>query len=366
MKWMNVGIIVLIGALLWLTPRLSRHTVPLGVSVPSNQADHPVVEASLRRFRLGVAVVTAVVAVATATVGHDEQAGAIAPLIVVALGGLVYVWARRPILQAKADEHWYAGVPVRMRASVTAADDGSWTSRVQIGWYVASVAILLVTAAVGAARYDDLPDRIPTHFSGWSTPDQYGATSVLTVFGPLLIGLGVVALMLGIIGASYASPVRQYPDGDPDAGRARALRTRELAARTIGLLCLLGNLIICGASVAIWFDVTAWALPLVLIVPLALMTATVVWVVIAGIRLQKGRPPAPESAGDAVGPQSPDDDRYWKAGLFYVNRDDPALFVPKRQGIGWTVNLAHRGGQAFIAVVLLIAVVSLISSVVGG
>lgn len=359
MKWMNLGIVVMIGGLLWLTPRLSRHTVPLGVSVPSNKTDHPVVEASLRRFRIGVAVATAVVAVASLLVGYDEQAGAIAPLVVVALGGLIYVWARRPIMQAKADEHWYADVPVRMRASVTAGDDGSWTSRVQIGWYVASVAILLVTAAVGAARYDDLPGRIPTHFSGWSTPDQYGSTSVLTVFGPLLIGLAVVVVMLGIIAVSYASPVRQYPDGDAGAGRVRALRMRELAARTIGLLCLLCNLIICGACVAIWFDVTSWALPPVLIVPLALMGVTIVWVVIAGMRLQTDTSPA---AGDAVGPQSPDDDRYWKAGLFYVNRDDPALFVPKRQGIGWTVNLAHRGGQAFVAVTLLIAVAGAVAA----
>jgi uncharacterized membrane protein len=36
-----------------------------------------------------------------------------------------------------------------------------------------------------------------------------------------------------------------------------------------------------------------------------------------------------------------DDDRFWKAGLIYVNRDDPAILVGARFGVGWTFNLAN-------------------------
>jgi uncharacterized membrane protein len=38
---------------------------------------------------------------------------------------------------------------------------------------------------------------------------------------------------------------------------------------------------------------------------------------------------------------NPDDDQYWKYGVFYVNRNDPALFLEKRAGIGWTLNFGH-------------------------
>jgi uncharacterized membrane protein len=37
-----------------------------------------------------------------------------------------------------------------------------------------------------------------------------------------------------------------------------------------------------------------------------------------------------------------DDDRYWPGGFFYNNPDDPAVFVPKRYGLGWTVNLKKK------------------------
>jgi uncharacterized membrane protein len=36
-----------------------------------------------------------------------------------------------------------------------------------------------------------------------------------------------------------------------------------------------------------------------------------------------------------------DDDRLWKAGLIYVNRDDPAIMVGARFGVGWTFNFAN-------------------------
>jgi uncharacterized membrane protein len=52
---------------------------------------------------------------------------------------------------------------------------------------------------------------------------------------------------------------------------------------------------------------------------------------------------------------APDDDRYWRGGVIYINRDDPAVFVPKRFGVGWTVNLGSAGGIA-LGVALLVIV----------
>lgn len=46
------------------------------------------------------------------------------------------------------------------------------------------------------------------------------------------------------------------------------------------------------------------------------------------------------------------DDRYWFACLFYYNPDDPDPFVPKRFGIGWTINFGHPGGKLIGAAIL--------------
>lgn len=53
-----------------------------------------------------------------------------------------------------------------------------------------------------------------------------------------------------------------------------------------------------------------------------------------------------------------DNDRWWVAGGFYVNRNDPRLFVEKRSGTGWTLNFAHSiawwlSGGLFVLMSLL-------------
>ena len=42
------------------------------------------------------------------------------------------------------------------------------------------------------------------------------------------------------------------------------------------------------------------------------------------------------------------ENQYWAGGILYNNPDDPALFVPKRFGLGWTVNIGHPQGKLLL------------------
>jgi uncharacterized membrane protein len=62
-----------------------------------------------------------------------------------------------------------------------------------------------------------------------------------------------------------------------------------------------------------------------------------------------------------------DDDRYWYGGLFYNNPDDPALLVPKRYGLGWTVNFGNPQGKLLlIGTLLLPLVLALLGILISG
>ena len=63
-----------------------------------------------------------------------------------------------------------------------------------------------------------------------------------------------------------------------------------------------------------------------------------------------------------------DDDRYWYGGFFYNNPDDPALFVPKRFGLGWTLNFGHPRAKLFLItmLVLLVLLPPLVVALLGG
>ena len=52
-----------------------------------------------------------------------------------------------------------------------------------------------------------------------------------------------------------------------------------------------------------------------------------------------------------------DDDRYWYGGFSYNNPDDPALFVEKRYGLGWTLNFGHPQAKLVLIGTLLLILV---------
>lgn len=49
----------------------------------------------------------------------------------------------------------------------------------------------------------------------------------------------------------------------------------------------------------------------------------------------------------------PNESEHWHGVFFYHNRDDPRYLLPKRTGLGWTINFAHPGA---LALMLLIAI----------
>jgi uncharacterized membrane protein len=57
------------------------------------------------------------------------------------------------------------------------------------------------------------------------------------------------------------------------------------------------------------------------------------------------------------------DNERWILGAFYVNRDDPSIFVEKRFGLGYTINLGNPKALFFVllffAIIAAIIVISL-------
>jgi uncharacterized membrane protein len=54
-------------------------------------------------------------------------------------------------------------------------------------------------------------------------------------------------------------------------------------------------------------------------------------------------------------------DEGWN-GVFYSNPDDPSLFVPKRYGIGYTLNFGNRWSWVLLAVIFAMVAAPLLLS----
>jgi len=340
-----IGLIML--ALPWLMPR----TVPLGVNVPSARADEPVVAAAIRRFRLLV-VVSWVISVAALLVlmAVGPLAATLAGTLLFVAGTVVsYLVARQAIVRAKHDGRWYEGVTVRVVGDVVATGE---RTPVPVGWFAASLLLLAVTLLVGISVYDSLPDTVPIHWGADGVADGFAAKSVWSVFSPVIIGAIVAAGMFALSFVNRVVPVRSLPSADA-AGNARRRTAMQSA-----ISALLGRMMFVITATVCWISVVGWLLPGR---PLAISIGSIALLVVLGLVLLdfllrwRRAVGAAAPSGDAGGPDAPDEDVYWKGGMIYVNRDDPAILVPRRFGAGWTLNFGHPA-----SVVIGIAVAALV------
>ena len=181
------------------------------------------------------------------------------------------------------------------------------SSKILSRWDLAALSGFLALALFYQQILPLLPDPVPTHFdalgraNGW-TPKAHLA---LVVFLPPVVLWGVL-LLVGAVTALV-------PRG---AGAAPIHALRGLAG--LGMCVVMG-----GCLLVPRFGLTALFGGLV---AFGLCMVTGIVFLVRDSWRALARAPHPE---------------HYRCGVFYVNRQDPRLWVEKRVGIGWTLNFAH-------------------------
>jgi uncharacterized membrane protein len=328
-------------------PSLTRRDVLFGVTVAPDARQSPTARGIIRGYRAGVVLLClAVLAAWTAIYAFAPDSWLRTPWLptsVVALEVLLavpYLVAHRATrtLAAPAPEARAAPLPgpsaeLRPRHY---SDYISWI------WEVLPIAIIVATAAYLAPHYADAPALIPTHYDLAGNPNHFAPKSIGSYFLPVWIQIFIEGIMTGasvlIVGAKV------IPGGADDLFRTLWLR-RIFAIKvlTLGFLGSLFAVTDTGTSAlrrsgppVIGLVFAFVAILLFTTLALALRTGQ------GGARL--GAPS--ETATDRTS------DRHWTLGVIYVNRDDPALLVEQRFGVGWTLNFGNPRAVLVLGVLL--------------
>ncbi|MBV8199549.1 MAG: DUF1648 domain-containing protein [Acidobacteria bacterium] len=205
-------------------------------------------------------------------------------------------------------------------------------------------------ALAGAAfylrsRWASVPERFPTHWGFDGRPNGWAIRSVPGVYGLLLIA-AVLAASIALFAwllARQPLPVHRGSAAAAAEGRFRRAVLRTLLATEYFMGAFLTWLALLPLAAATGARRGPPPIAPILALVLIFVVAITVALVRAGqekTRLARltggGAQPRPGAA--AIGDRSLG---HWKAGIFYVNPDDPAIFVEKRFGIGYTLNFAH-------------------------
>jgi uncharacterized membrane protein len=315
-----LGFIALVALSLHLAPYLTRREIFFGVTVSPGFRDGPLARKVSRRYAVEVWLLAAVAALLVAT----------SPMPVVSGGMLLGLTIGASVAFAKA---WssvrpHAAVPATIREAAIGPRDGLPGG---IAGQLAPFLILFAAAAYVALNWEDVPARFPTHWNLAGKADGWTAKSIPGVFRGFAIGFVACA---GLLFTSYAVVHwTRLPRVTGHVGRQyRRVRRINLLAQLAWAYLL--ALLMAWTTVVAMFSENAreLSLPLVIrIAPFALViVGTLVIRVVRRTAILDGPP---------IGDTTPDSS--WILGRLYFNRADPTLFVERRMGLGYTLNLGN-------------------------
>ena len=322
-----------IGLLLLATPALSRGNTFFAVTVPAAFPASAIGQGIQRRYRI-VTVATTIMALVLITplgrlLAHD--AAAVVAFLIAALLPITGALAAFVHCRGLALDHSQEDSGTR---EVTLERD-RLADLVPQPWWLHAVPYLALAAAAAwlAWNWSAIPDSVVVRVGGESGALTH-PRNLLTVFGLPLMMAVTAALSHAIMGLGLM--IRRLPG---HRGRVRSINRFLLgviwAMAFMGaydsLVVLYGERWITGP---IGITVHLVAVAVILLLP--------IWLLMTGQFARPGKP--------AQGDRSPD--ACWKLGLVYFNPDDPALWVEKRFGVGYTVNFARPSAWILIAAIL--------------
>jgi len=204
------------------------------------------------------------------------------------------------------------------------------------------VAATLASALFLALRYADLPWLLPVHFKSNGAPNGWQYKTLARVLMPVFVQMAL-GLSLGTIGALLLT--RPAGTIDPDSPDARAAAVAAEAVTLIGAIWVTFQGYAAFALVSMWSHERAG-------LGSPYLYFELLGVVLTGIVAARahGRLGRPEPK-----PYVPEQ---WMLGQLYRNPDDPALFVPTRDGSRWTLNFGRPVAATLLGFIIAIGVLA--------
>lgn len=343
-------------------PFFTKRTVVFGVSIPYEQVKHPKVMKYKKIYAIMTSIMALIVLVGFFFWNQGKNvneaqlalAGMMIPFIVLLVGLALYLYFHYKMTKLKKSQNWYREVKqVYYTDLAIRSKDEMLVSYAHLMPIIISAGLVILTANV----YDRLPNQIPTHWGPTGQADAYSNKSWITVLG-LPIILIIMQLMFFAINLFTKKSGIKINPGNVTSSKLRQLRLRKYTSWFLFVVNILISLLFAILQLNLIYE-NIMNETFMMILPLAFLVITLagtIWlaVKVGSVDSDFEGKPIIENTNKVEGM---DEDKYWKGGLFYFNRNDPSVFVEKRFGIGYTLNFAHPIGYLIIILPIILIVI---------
>lgn len=320
-------------------PYISRKNVSFGISIPSGEWGATELRAMRKSYTRWCLAGSAIFGIPAFYLLLSSPLNTALPAIAITAAlslqtiffGILYLSFYRKMKTLKSQKGW--DVAAHQIVTATLAQDVG-KSVVSARWLLLMPLIIVATLYVTYILYPQAPDIVPTHWNGQGVADAFSqkAPSIFMMLP------GMQFLIFVVFAFSYISirqAKRQIDPDNPETSLAQNNKFRHAWSIFIvangAIMCLMFvpiQLAMLGIISSVWFIVS-------LVVSIAIILGWTIYLTIrygqSGNRVNLAK----STDGSVI---NRNDDRYWKLGAFYVNKDDPALFLEKRFSVGWTMN----------------------------
>lgn len=345
-----------------IVPFIVRETIVFGVTVPDQNIKHPALANVKKRYAQivgGTGVVFLIVMIISYNLLTSESIqgmfllGCLWSMLTVSMG-LYWVYHQK-ISALKRQEQW--GVNLKQ---VRAVDLTARSRDEMLPWSFFAVPLVISGFLIiyTILHYDQMPANIGVHWGPSGEADAWKSKTYLTAISLPLVMLMMQFMMWGITDSIKSSAIKIAVNRKEESLEDQ-LKTRKFMSWQILLVSYAITVLLTVLQLSnIYPSMTVGykLLPLFVLFLAVVVGSLLIYVV----KKRKYRVRYEKNIDSQV--MDVDEDRYWKGGLIYMNRQDPSVFVEKRFGVGWTMNLANPRGYIVIGLpFLLLLLISIFS-----
>lgn len=210
----------------------------------------------------------------------------------------------------------------------------------------------IITSLVGIyvlANYNIIPGVIPTHWGVNGKPDAFTDKSFIKIL--TTIGMMICLSFIVYISSIYSLKTRAKLSAN-SIDNSKKIYLHYLNKFGITFLFLNIGIDILFIDILI-STMNASSVNLYILWPATLL---IILVCIYQTYIYYKSPNKSKNSSYSID----DDDSFWILGFIYNNPNDPSLFVNKRFGAGWTINIGNTKGKVFFILPFILIILSLL------
>ncbi len=219
--------------------------------------------------------------------------------------------------------------------------------------YLILLVIPFIIAILTLINYNNLPELIPVHYNASGVVDKVvekGTTAAYLNLAGIPFMLVLMVFFFVLINKITVNSKSDLFSGKIKGTIEKKLLFKKYASIFTWILALETLIIMAIPQVSILFNL---GIEIMIIPMIVLFISIGGFLIISYYFGQGGRNIKTTEEGEEN--YRDDDDRYILGSIYY-NKNDPALMVEKRIGVGWTVNFAHPVGMIMMVLPFIIMI----------